>query len=349
MGTFKITIPGVGDLLARNSLEPDENINFSKKVFSPSEDLTADSFFSLLVKTLILEPSFSKEEINNFSELEIRSFANFFGGVLNISSEFSLFDQALPAKVILFESFKSANSLYLWASKNERKDLDLSEWFRYLATAAKSIDLELYEHLLKAGFWISPNMRLDFHGYIHGKIIAGEVGDENIRKSVCNYFKSNNYSNLFQLIHIWLNDPSFKNRQELIFDALEAHMNQKYSLSIPPLLLQFEGITLEKFGYKKRNENNPVNKFLDYFTKNKSFEYFQKSTIDNFLQLLDPIYSYIEFKKISYQKWLENNNLTENQTLQRHAIAHGLSWNYASEENSIRAFLLLDMVACYPM
>ena len=125
-------------------------------------------------------------------------------------------------------------------------------------------------------------------------------------------------------------------------------MQGKYSLSIPALLPHVEGISLEKFGFKKPRDNNLGNLFKDFFIRNKSFEYYQMSSIDNFLMQVFPIYSYIDFRTKPYQEWLKENDLEENQTLQRHALTHGLSWNYFSEENSIRTFLLLDMFICYP-
>ncbi len=338
----------MGKIIVKNHLEPEENSDLSNRIFSASDCLTTESFFTILVKTLVTDPHFSEEEINNFSENEVKSLVNIFGGILGISEEFSLFDPDLPAKEILFNSFQSCYNLYLWASKNPSKKLDIEQWFQHLADSAKQIDSIIYDPLIKSGFWISPNMRMDFHGYLHGLISSGKNSITDIREGVCRYFRVHECMNLYQLVKIWMEDASFNKRQKIIYDALAAHINQKYTLSIPSLLIQFEGITLEKFGLKKPKNNNLLNKFRDFFSQNKTFEYFQKSSIDNFLSLSSPIYSFIDFRNIDYQDWLSQNNLEENQTLQRHALAHGLSWNYDSEENSIRVFLLLDMVACYP-
>lgn len=45
-----------------------------------------------------------------------------------------------------------------------------------------------------------------------------------------------------------------------------------------------------------------------------------------------------------YPEWLKLHNLEAHQILQRHAILHGVQKDYASKENSLRAFLLMDVL-----
>lgn len=47
----------------------------------------------------------------------------------------------------------------------------------------------------------------------------------------------------------------------------------------------------------------------------------------------------------AFDEWLERKGWQSPEALHRHAIHHGVQVDYASEENSLRAFLLLDALA----
>ena len=50
------------------------------------------------------------------------------------------------------------------------------------------------------------------------------------------------------------------------------------------------------------------------------------------------------FTSEKFPEWLESKGVSESQSINRHGILHGVHLNYDSKENSLRVFLLLDVL-----
>jgi len=165
---FKIT--NLVEIQVKEYLDPKDSKEINRILIETKDDLQADVFFEELVKYFVVKPKFTREDILGFEKNVVVSLVNIFGGILGISEEFSLFNDNLTVKQILLESYKSCFNLLLWSLKSKGKENNLKDWFEHLANVSKTIDKALAKPLYLAGFWISPNLKMDFHGFLHGLI-----------------------------------------------------------------------------------------------------------------------------------------------------------------------------------
>lgn len=69
-----------------------------------------------------------------------------------------------------------------------------------------------------------------------------------------------------------INSPEYNSRKEIIDDALQAHLEKKYTLAIPTLLTQCEGIFLDKLLRrlkKKYKKKYNLGRYMSRFLKSK--------------------------------------------------------------------------------
>lgn len=123
--------------------------------------------------------------------------------------------------------------------------------------------------------------------------------------------------------------PSFAERRDILDQALSAHKNGHYALSVPVFLAQAEGIAKKDFG-------------LDYlYTKNKrrirdatekTGGQFERVVIDSFIEYI--------FSRLA-QNCSDAKRLTPD-VLSRHAVLHGVDIRYHTYDNSLRSYMFLD-------
>jgi len=121
-------------------------------------------------------------------------------------------------------------------------------------------------------------------------------------------------------------DSALKKRKVLFEDALWAHNNCKYSLSIPILFPLIEGVLIDKYGhlFKEGKCSHCRTRF--------------RASGPNIMKAMQSIYSksdYIVVKK--YAAKLEH--LLQRFSIDRNPILHGLNVNYPSEELSAALIL----------
>lgn len=114
----------------------------------------------------------------------------------------------------------------------------------------------------------------------------------------------------------------FKERQEIIFDAVKAHYSKKFTLSIPTFFLLIEGILRELYEIPNKDTIQP--KFdKDIWNKRLMF-----SMED----------------RIGYLNWYINSLFEGGKTsnvFNRNTVLHGINKEYYTEENSWSLLLLL--------
>ena len=114
----------------------------------------------------------------------------------------------------------------------------------------------------------------------------------------------------------------FKERQEIIFDAVEAHYSKKFTLSIPTFFLLIEGILRNL--YKIPNKDTIQPKF-DKNIWNKRLMFSMEDRIE-----------YLNW----YINFLFEGGKASN-VFNRNTVLHGLNKKYYTEENSWSLLLLL--------
>jgi hypothetical protein len=138
----------------------------------------------------------------------------------------------------------------------------------------------------------------------------------------------------------WWTITQFKERKKLIQQAIEAHKERKYELSIHAMLPQIEGIITDWVYTQLPEKEVPfrpeskTKKFRDLVLKRAttySYERIVESTI-NFI-LGGPVLK-------TFKRWVEQINTA---FPNRHAVEHG-KYDPAlfTEENSLKLFLLVD-------
>lgn len=180
--------------------------------------------------------------------------------------------------------------------------------------------------LLQRGWFIS-----DWHTalvHVVDKALWVEQGDG----TKCDVWFTEHFSNLVPTIAAEIKSK-FPDRFAVINDALEAHEQGKYNLSVPTLLAQADGLGHDIFGvspYSRKNANT--------------------------LLLQQWLESHLTWWDDSPYRRSIVNPLPINKTigpdegdaaLNRHAVLHGLTSNYGTRINSSKALSWLLFVADY--
>lgn len=219
----------------------------------------------------------------------------------------------------------------------QKKDLNIllissrmvtrDEFLREIIGVPKYI-VKTQNHLMKRGWYITSKVTIgDIKRFI-------KMSDQEIDKKMCEY--SDSRSN--ELLNVIAS--SFPHRLEVINQALCAHEEKLYALSVPCLLAQVDGISNEVLGvsFYSRNKGNPRTRYERRKRfKRKNEKYTLAEGI--MLKQLDGI--------SSIGKTMHNN-----QWFNRHRIMHGYDSNYGTYENSCRTInmlvYLLDIYSSYP-
>jgi hypothetical protein len=125
-------------------------------------------------------------------------------------------------------------------------------------------------------------------------------------------------------------------RLEIIRDAFQAHRQGLYTLSIPVLLAQADGISEEIFGVQlyKKEQGKPKTREV--------VEQFENQYCDWLIEPLRIVTS-IAVNTKDRDKKREKDPLYG--PLNRHGVLHGIDIDYATEANSLRAIMLINYLS----
>lgn len=203
--------------------------------------------------------------------------------------------------------------------------------------------------LQKSKLWYFPSMPIDIGGELMRLAKqGGEVDVQKIEQVFIDFYDQNACENIRGMTVSWFDTPIFERRKHIIEDALDAHISGKYTLSIPVLLTQVEGILSEitgasagsagkllelvmKKGYTDDNVYNPLEDDILLALSIDPF-LFNKKRIPN---------EFFTTEKIG--EWMNSQGI-ETIPLNRNAILHGIQINYNTKINSLRVFFLLDSI-----
>ncbi len=211
----------------------------------------------------------------------------------------------------------------------------ISTWFEEIKRELDDLEIAgpvLVPIFLEAGFWITPSMHFRVILEIKRLYDKGELTAEALRNLILSSYRADQHALLCSTVRGWLAHPVFAKHERALIDALEAHVNGKYTLTIPTLLAHIEGIGREIIEGKDEGTKQTIEKAV--------------TKIDpRFVRSIsrDVLLTYITTMAYEQTKKLNGRSLED--ILQRHAILHGMIVNYNTEENSLRAFLLLDALS----
>lgn len=216
----------------------------------------------------------------------------------------------LPPKLI-----RKMNEL----AKNYQRTVKIQEIVSKFTVQTKEATLKLCER----GWYLDANLLMPMLRRSVG--IDFDAPIKSIETSLARYY-TENLDEIDSLIQARL-----ENRYHLISPALQAHKKGGYALSIPALLAQADGVCKERLGYYL---------FIKKANKPQTHQYVEDSLPllhkAIYLPLSDdfPI-SYSESKR-------DQKGYTG---LNRHAVLHGESLDFATEENSLKAISLISFLA----
>jgi hypothetical protein len=158
---------------------------------------------------------------------------------------------------------------------------------------------------------------------------AASDGKVQFSKRLCGMYRRNRMRLLRRMVDGWMDEPSFRSRRAIIYEALASHRDGRYKVVIPALLPLVEGITDDEFPRPPYTSvPASVRDALDQITKLHEIE------TGAMLSALSAL----------YQSYSKDDLPRRARTLNRHAISHGYSLGYGTEANSLRVFGILDLL-----
>ncbi|MCC7165479.1 MAG: hypothetical protein IT331_23480 [Anaerolineae bacterium] len=191
---------------------------------------------------------------------------------------------------------------------------------------------EAAEAFLYAGFCMAPSMNSALVERV--KTLHAQKKKNLIAQTIMRYYKSRNYARLKGMVSGWETNPLFAPRMATIHDAFDAHLDRRFTLSIPVLLMQIDGVVGD-FARHYQIETNLAKKqmFTDTLDSIPS-DWMRLGVHESVSRFVDAtLYAWKDFKRLP---------LRNKERINRHLVLHGRQVNYANERNSLRLFLLLD-------
>ncbi len=148
------------------------------------------------------------------------------------------------------------------------------------------------------------------------------------RSNKIRIYINNLYTNdkIIKLIDSWYRiDWISDKRKEILSDALLAHIEGKYNLSIPAILPHLEGIIVEALEFNGKMRPGELKRLLESMLD-------QEESFDTALKSY-----YLENVLVGFEHGKEPESF-----LSRHSILHGNDVMYGSHENSLKLILLID-------
>lgn len=212
--------------------------------------------------------------------------------------------------------------------------------------AAEVDAVQVGPFLAQTNLWIPPSIpTLELLYKLKEVISYGTSAPDIVKDTFVQYFEENSWGVLGDIVSTWEMNPYFRKRMPIFHDALEAHIQGKYTLTVPVLLSQVEGVASSILN---RPASDTTSLMKTSIENNVSDTWLRAVTKDILIGFVTSPAGYggvktDYFTPEKFPEWLETKGQLASNTLNRHAILHGIQIDYASKENSLRAFLLLDV------
>jgi hypothetical protein len=203
----------------------------------------------------------------------------------------------------------------------EKVALQLVEYHRFAIKAEKEAFM-----LLSQGGWLGLERHFNISQVIALLEVYETQGEAAMNDAIRDHFGAGNSALLVSMSEGWATIPYFRDRRAILRDAVAAHQAGQFTLTIPALLPFAEGLCAEILDSSETNVVRVVAK------ERKSRE------AEEWAQLFYDVVENVIYKSYVFRE-------DPAPYLNRHGILHGRVFDYASEPNSIRVFLLIDAVA----
>ena len=228
----------------------------------------------------------------------------------------------------IFEAMRQfqASMVEIAQSCNHLKIAEAIDLLKESFNEADKTIREANDILASLGWWVYPEW--SFVDLKHIVELHRSGKKQEIESEIINYFSE---KILDEILSQWKKNKKLQARYSILEDALWAHKQQKYTLSIPPLLSQIEGIINENSGKTGRISQRDCIKSLKTALQNdpteKSYSWFSDALVMFVEQVLRQDF---EWGKPSKKG--------------RNPILHGHYVNYADKIFSLKLILLADFI-----
>lgn len=302
-----------------NSIQSIENINHSYDIF---QRMDIDKLSKLSMGNIIFDnkvqtyinPLLESEKLRKTIQLQQNQLTK----ILGDSSKFYFNDKLINLSNVA-ETLESNLNRVLSNITEVKVIRDLVE-----KRFKKSINI-----LKRFGWWGISS--LSFKIYMEIEKQEDLLEKKEIDEIICNFYNNDDFKNLESLLVKWKQNKYFQRVSEILDDAIYAHKNGKYTLSIPVLMPNIEGI---------------IRCFMndEYGISEKSFNSIYKEFKDNIKKLGDIIAGYVvQYIDVLFCNF-DPRNPDKVDDFSRHKLSHGFSSKYHSEVNSLRLILYLDEI-----
>lgn len=192
---------------------------------------------------------------------------------------------------------------------------------------------QMLKNMEKAGWIVIPHWPLRL--YVDLAVDAGQdKRHSRATRLITEYYSSAEEENIWDHYDLWMHSKLFLPWKRHLKEAIEAHYERKYSLSIPTLLLVADGICAEAVdgSRNKKGKGTKFKQFAQAFGHRFPSREEKARLVNAFLaDLVLTIPHGIKKKPRSGR-------------LFRNGIFHGKLPKYNSKQNSCRALMLLDLI-----
>ena len=190
--------------------------------------------------------------------------------------------------------------------------------------------------------WLAPSMSEELVGKIVS-LYEADAGSGTVHSMVCRYYAKEDWARLEKVLERCRNNSLFKSRMKLIDEAFRAHREGLYNLSVTGLLVHLEGIAVD---YVKKHKLLPAvggktRKIILAALNNTPYSLLDVRTYAGVSALV----AYVEnsmFASVDFDK--EHVRLHGENRLMGHAVRHGRQVAFGSRMNSLRLFLIIDVM-----
>lgn len=187
-----------------------------------------------------------------------------------------------------------------------------------------------------SGWWLIPSLPYSFFYEVHN--LDQELTPTLLTEEIVKYFNDDGCKELDAIVDKWELEFFIENN-DIFTDALWAHKKSKYTLTVPALAIQVEGI---------------IRTYLDNITEYNSRPYRDelKKKYEESMSQNNGLRSYMEMKNLeflevclrNYYRSFDPSIPKDFDDLYRNPLFHGQYRNYNSIVISTKLFLFLDML-----
>lgn len=262
----------------------------------------------------------------------------------------SLQSQAKQLTIPFSQDIIRAQAAFM--SQWNRRLKKLQQWSRQIAAEEAKCE-RITKAFQECDLWLAPSMM-----ELTDKLVQlyDEGKKQVIPSIIARYYKRNNWTILKKTVSNWKSNSFFRPRMGIIYDALDAHINGKYTPSVPALLPHIEGVAREIVEkYKLPELDKPIIYTKEQYGKDGAKTWpsavFNRVAINAFsfeeLVAIESLLYYLEgtmyLSPRGRGKKLED--FATKDILNRNSILHGRHLKYATSMNSLKCFLALDVLA----